>query len=275
MIVRNSTSPMMNPVLRPMAMISTTKTMVTALARLNTNSLVASATASGWKLISPISMPIGWLPLSCVELFPQGLAHRHDVAAGHGGDAEADGRLAVVAEQPPRRVLIAALDRRDVAEAELAARLVRADHQIEHLIGGGEGARRIERDVLVADADAAAVGGDVPLLELAVDQLLVEAQLRQPLPRDFEEDDLPLLAKERDALDARHLEKFAAQKLDVAAQLREREALARHGEEDAIHVAEIVDDHRLAAHRGRQLRPARRATLRRSSSQTCGMRVLS
>ena len=60
MIVRNSTMPMISPVLRPIANRSTTKTMVTALARLNMNSLVAAETASGWKLISPISMPIGW-----------------------------------------------------------------------------------------------------------------------------------------------------------------------------------------------------------------------
>jgi len=60
MIVRNSTAPMISPVLRPIANRSTTKTMVTALPRLNMNSLVAALTASGWKLISPISMPIGW-----------------------------------------------------------------------------------------------------------------------------------------------------------------------------------------------------------------------
>ena len=59
MIVRNSTMPMIKPVLRPIARSSTTKTMVTALPRLNMKSFVATVTASGWKLISPISMPIG------------------------------------------------------------------------------------------------------------------------------------------------------------------------------------------------------------------------
>src|SRR5262249_21741122 len=63
-IVRNSTSPMMTPVLRPIVSSSTTTTMVTALARLNMKSLVASLTASGWKLISPISTPTGWYALS-------------------------------------------------------------------------------------------------------------------------------------------------------------------------------------------------------------------
>ena len=101
-----------------------------------------------------------------LELSPYALAHRHDVAALHRGDAQADGRLAVVAEQTARRILIAALQRGDVPEEELAARLVRADHQLEHVIGRAETALRIERDVLIADAHAPAVGGDVPRLQL-------------------------------------------------------------------------------------------------------------
>ena len=47
MIVRKSTRPMIKPVLRPIANNSTTKTIATALARLNTRSPVASVTASG------------------------------------------------------------------------------------------------------------------------------------------------------------------------------------------------------------------------------------
>ena len=42
--------------------------MVTALARLKMKSLVAWVTASGWKLISPISMPTGWWRLSYLSL---------------------------------------------------------------------------------------------------------------------------------------------------------------------------------------------------------------
>ena len=137
--------------------------------------------------------------LQLVERSPDALAHRHDVAALHGGDAQADGRLAVVAEQTARRVLIAALDRRHVAEEELPARLVGADDQLEHVLGRAESALGIERDVLVADAHAAAVGGDVSRLQLGVDLLLVDAELRQPLPRDFEEDDFLLLGEELDA----------------------------------------------------------------------------
>src|SRR5262249_12752122 len=72
--------------------------------------------------------------------------------------------------------------------------------------------------------------------------------------RDLQEDDFLLLAEQFDALDARHLEQFATQELDVAAQLRERVAVAGDGQEDAEHVAEVIDHHRPAAHRGRQAR---------------------
>ena len=58
-IVSSSTSPMMVPARKPIIIRSTTKTMLTALSKLNAKARVASVTASGWKLISPISMPIG------------------------------------------------------------------------------------------------------------------------------------------------------------------------------------------------------------------------
>ena len=72
---------------------------------------------------------------------------------------------------------------------------------------------------VVADADASAVGGDVPRLQLAVDLLLVDAELGQPLPRDLEEDDFLLLGEEVDLLDVRHRLQLAAQELGVAPQL--------------------------------------------------------
>ena len=79
----------------------------------------------------------------------------------------------------------------------------------------------------VADAHAAAVGGDVPRLELAVDLLLVDAELRQPLPRDFQEDDFLLLAEEIDFLDVLHQQQLAAEELGVAAQFRDTSSRRR------------------------------------------------
>ena len=115
MIVRNRTKPIMKPALRPIAIRSTTKTMRDRLDQIEHEALVASVTAVGWKLISPISMPIGWSRFSSSSFCRTAVAHRHDVAALHRRDAQADGRLAVVPEQAARRIFVAALDRRDVA----------------------------------------------------------------------------------------------------------------------------------------------------------------
>src|SRR5262245_65739047 len=112
----------------------------------------------------------------------------------------------------------------------------------------------MERDVLISDTHVAAVGGHVPRLEVTVDLLLVDAELRQPLPRDFEEDNFLLGAEELDLLDVWNQEQLAAHELGVAAQFCEREAFTGNGQEDAVDVAEIVDHHRPAAYRGRQLR---------------------
>ena len=138
-----------------------------------------------------------------LERSPYALAHRHHVAPLHCGNPQADRRLAVVAEQTARRVLIAALQRGNVPEEELAARLVGSNHEIQHVIGRAETALRIERDVLISDAHAPAVGGDVPRLQVAVNLLLVDAELCQPLPRDFQENDFPLGGEELDFLDVR------------------------------------------------------------------------
>ena len=112
MMVRNSTSPIISPVLRPIAKNSTKNTMVTALAKLKIKSFVARVTASGWKLISPISIPIGWLPFQFLEFLSNASAHSYDVAALHCGDTQADGWLAVIPEHTARWVFVAAFQRR-------------------------------------------------------------------------------------------------------------------------------------------------------------------
>ena len=58
-IVSSRTTPIIIPARSPIAKRSTTNTMLTALTRLKAKALVAMVTASGWKLISPISIPIG------------------------------------------------------------------------------------------------------------------------------------------------------------------------------------------------------------------------
>ena len=78
------------------------------------------------------------------ELAADAFAHRDDVAAGDGRDAEADGGLAVVAEQAAGRVLVVADERGHVAKRELSARGVGADDHVEHVVGRA-GTRRADR----------------------------------------------------------------------------------------------------------------------------------
>ena len=103
--------------------------------------------------------------------FPNG----HNIAALDRGNAQADGRLAVVAEYAARRIFIAPLESRDILEKELAARAIGADGQVEHVVGGGELAGWIERNVFVSDPDASAIGGYILGLKLPVYLVFVDA----------------------------------------------------------------------------------------------------
>ena len=77
---------------------------------------MASATAVGWKLISS-NLDSDWLvAFHLIELLRTPFTHRHYVSARHRGDAQADGRLAIVPEQAARRIFIATLDRRDISK---------------------------------------------------------------------------------------------------------------------------------------------------------------
>ncbi len=188
------------------------------------------------------------------ELLAHRLAHGDDVSAAHRGDAEADGRLAVEAQDPPGRILIAARQRRHVAERQLRACAAGANDQVEHVVGRLEDSQRIDDGVLFADAHPPAVGGDVARLQLGVDLLLVDAEAREPLTGHLEVDHFLLLGEQVDLLDVLDPLQLAPQKLDVAAQLGIAVAIPGDREEDAVDVAEIVDDHRTAAHRGGQAR---------------------
>ena len=144
MIVRNSTMPMIKPVLRPIAKSSTTKTIVTALRQVEHELAGGCGHRFGLKVDLADLDADRLIALLFSEFLPHAFAHRHDVAALHRRDAEADRRLAVVAQQPPRRVLIAAIQRGDVAQEQLPARLVGTDHEVEHVVRRAEFARRID-----------------------------------------------------------------------------------------------------------------------------------
>src|SRR5215510_12543948 len=114
-----------------MANSRTTKTIVTALPRLKL--LVALTTALGWKLISPISMPIGLSRFSSSSIFCLPIPNRHDIGTLHSRDAEADSWLAVVSKDATRWIFIAALDRSDIFEKKLASCAVGSDRELKHL----------------------------------------------------------------------------------------------------------------------------------------------
>src|SRR5262249_1073866 len=83
--------------------------------------------------------------------------------------------------------------------------------------------------------------------------LLIDAELRQPWSRDFQENGLLLRPEELDTLDARDQQHFAAEELGVATDFRKRGSVARNSQEDAEDVSEIVDNHRRTTDRWWQL----------------------
>ena len=86
-------------------------------------------------------------------------AQREYVAALAHGDAEADRRLAIDAEQRLRRVGEAATDLRDVAQADHAA--VRDEVDVSQILLGFEGAGDAQQQLLVARLDGAGRADDV------------------------------------------------------------------------------------------------------------------
>src|SRR5262249_43502237 len=113
------------------------------------------------------------LTMKFSELFPYPFAQSHDVAALLRGDPQTNGRLAIVTKQPAWRIVCAAVQCRDISEEELAAALIRADHQIEHVFRGVKTAGRIERNLLIAHTHVATVGGNIFRLEPSVDLFLI------------------------------------------------------------------------------------------------------
>ena len=106
------------PVRQPSDRKLTTSTIASASAKVWTNSETDSSTMWGWSAICVTSMPTGSSAMIALIARLQVLAEREDVAAVLHRDAEAERRLAAFAHEEGRRILVAALDRRDVAEPE-------------------------------------------------------------------------------------------------------------------------------------------------------------
>src|SRR5271165_133390 len=186
--------------------------------------------------------------LQILQLLPYSVTHGHDVAALHRRNPQPNNRLALELEHPPRRLLVAALQRGYVTKQELPAGTIRSNRQIQHLFCRPKTAGRIKRRIFGADAHASAVSNDILRLELGVDLVFIDSKLRETLSRDFEKDRLLLLGEKIDLLHVPDSLELPAKKLGVTAQLRVAEALSGNRKKDTVDVPEIVDHYRSAAH---------------------------
>src|SRR5262249_45930188 len=83
------------------------------------------------------------------------LAHDHDVAAGHGGDADADRWLPVEADERCWRILESPGDGGDVPHEQLAARAHSLDHDVSDRLHALQTGLRDDAEALTADLDRA------------------------------------------------------------------------------------------------------------------------
>ena len=174
-----------------------------------------------------------------VQLASQRLAEVQHIGARLHADGEADGGLAIVAEQRGRRVDVAALDVDHVAEAEEAV----VDAQIERFEAflAGELAADPHADAFRAGLDDAGGRDGVLRLHRLQHRRHVQAEIGDPARVEFEVDRLVLRADEVDLADIRHgVHDVGAGGLDIVAQLPIRQAVGGERINVAIHVAELV-----------------------------------
>src|SRR5690606_15327039 len=89
------------------------------------------------------------------------LAHRDDVTAEHRGYGEPYGGLAVVPEHVPGRVLVASSYIGDVPQVDEAVAPAAAYEEVSELVHGRELARRVYREIFLADVYSARVGREI------------------------------------------------------------------------------------------------------------------
>ena len=107
-IVSTSTKPISTPLRRPMKKSSTTITISTAWSRLPVKPWIAAVTAADCSETIPTSMPSGNWAWSSAARAARASPMTTTLPPEIGGDAQADGRLAVVAQQARGRLHVAA-----------------------------------------------------------------------------------------------------------------------------------------------------------------------
>ncbi len=157
------------PVRQPSERKLTTSTMTSASANVRTKSETESSTMWGWSAIWVTSIPTGSSATTAFIARLRFLPERDDVGAVLHGDAEPKRGLAPLADHEGRRILVAALDRRDVAEPEDLP--VGLDRHGRDRGGAGERTGHPHIDAVGRGVDRAA-GDHRVLLGHAVEDLL-------------------------------------------------------------------------------------------------------
>jgi hypothetical protein len=171
-----------------------------------------------------------------LHLLPEG----EDVGALRHHDADAERSLAALADHEVGRVLEAAGDGGDVAEAKHAP--VRFYRRFGYRTLAVEGAGDAQRNALRAGLDDARRRDRILLLQGVEDRLRCDAESRELRVAELHVDLRILDAVEVHLGDAGHLQEPLAQGLGHGFQLGVVGAVARHHVEDRIHVAELVVD---------------------------------
>ena len=167
--------------------------------------------------------------------------------------------MAVVAQEIPGRILVAAADRGDVLQAHgrPIARPGRHDQQFAQFLHRFQLARRREPDELVADLDGTGVGRVVLAGDDALDLLERQPRRGQPRAGNLQIDHLGLVAEHFDLGDVIAQEQLAPKGLGVFPQVGVGIAVAVHGVEHAVDVAVVVHHRRRGtARRQRRLHVA-------------------
>src|SRR5262249_55656495 len=166
------------------------------------------------------------------------VAERDDVGAVLHRDAEPERRLAAFAQNEAGRVLVAALDGRDVAEPEDAA--VGLHRHCRDRLDAGESAGHPQVDAVGRGVDRAA-GYDCVLLADAVEYLLRrDAEGGELGVAELDEDLLRLLADDVDLVDVGHAQQPLADVLGASLEFGETHAVGGEHVERGIDVAVFV-----------------------------------
>ena len=165
-------------------------------------------------------------------------AEREDVAAVLHRDAETERRLATLAHDKARRVLIAAPDRRDVAEPEHPA--VRLHRHGGDRVRAGESASHPHVDAVGGGVDRSARHDRILPRHAVEDLLRRDAERGELGVAEFDEDFFRPHADEIDLVDRRDAQQALADVFPELLELREAHAVGGEHVERRIDIAEFV-----------------------------------